>query len=67
MVIKVIIRILKAILIFAALLILSLGIVGGGWGPKEVPASHPFYSGKLRLIAHRGVTDTVPENTFASA
>jgi len=64
---KVIIRIIKATLVTVTVLTLSLGVAGGGWGAKEIPVTHPFYSGELRLIAHRGVSDKAPENTLAAA
>lgn len=55
--------------IFALLLILLLGlcVAGGGWGRKITPPGHPLYSGALLLMAHRGVTEGVPENTLAAA
>jgi glycerophosphoryl diester phosphodiesterase len=66
MVLKVIITIVKTIIVFSVALVLLLGIIGGGWGPKQVPDDHPLYSGRTRLIAHRGVSDKAPENTLAA-
>lgn len=58
---------IKSIFYISVALVVCLGVIGGGWGPKQVPESHPFYSEEKMLIAHRGVTDQAPENTFASA
>jgi len=67
MVLKVIISIVKTIIALALTLVLLLGILGGGWGDKQQPENHPLYSGRLHLIAHRGVSDRAPENTPAAA
>ena len=66
-VVKVINRVLMAIVIISVALIAVLGVIGGGWGEKTFLKDHPFYSGDLRLISHRGVTDQAPENTFSAA
>ena len=64
---KIIIGIIKVILPLSLILIVILGIIGGGWGAKQIPANHPFYQGELQLISHRGVIDQAPENTMAAA
>lgn len=59
--------ILKSLMALVMLVVLALATIGGGWGNKELSDTHTFYSGDLTLIAHRGVTDTAPENTRESA
>ena len=67
MALKVIISIVKIIILVVAGMVLLLGIMGGGWGAKPLPDDHPLYTGRLHLIAHRGVSDRAPENTVAAA
>ncbi len=44
-----------------------LGALGGGWGKKKSDMKQTIGDGMRQLIAHRGVSDTVPENTLAAA
>ena len=67
MVIKILTITLKSLALLVMLIVLVLAIAGGGWGPKNRSLMHPFYSGDLTLVAHRGVADRAPENTIASA
>ncbi len=67
MVLKTITLIFKAFIILVVLALLVLGVIGGGWGSKDIPVTHQFYQGTLSLVAHRGVSDQAPENTLASA
>ena len=67
MVLKILATALKVLLIAVMSIVLLLAIMGGGWGAKHMVSTHPFYTGKLTLIAHRGVADKAPENTMASA
>ena len=64
---KILTIILKVVLSLAILVVLALAIIGRGWGSKNIAHNHPFYSGDLIMVAHRGVTDVAPENTIASA
>ena len=67
MVLKILAKAFKVLLVVAMFILLVLGIIGGGWGAKHLTDAHPFYNGRFTLIAHRGVTDSAPENTIASA
>jgi glycerophosphoryl diester phosphodiesterase len=67
MVLKILANALKALLVAVVSMVLVLVIIGGGWGAKHIVEAHHLYTGKFTLVAHRGVTDSAPENTMASA
>lgn len=57
---------LAAITISVLLVIVILGILGGGWGEKpSLPDQWQSFDPPL-LLAHRGMTDSLPENSMAA-